>query len=36
LYAMQIQRYQQAVRSTMVLSLTELISKISLKKAFQK
>ncbi|HGV9128754.1 TPA: hypothetical protein ACNJW3_004914, partial [Salmonella enterica subsp. enterica serovar Newport] len=26
----------QAVRSTMVLSLTELISKISLKKAFQK
>lgn len=32
LYAMQIQRYQQAVRSTMVLSLTELISKISLKK----
>lgn len=31
LYAMQIQRYQQAVRSTMVLSLTELISKISLK-----
>ncbi|MEX8984197.1 hypothetical protein AB8G41_17470, partial [Salmonella enterica] len=25
-----------AVRSTMVLSLTELISKISLKKAFQK
>ncbi|EJL2573499.1 mannitol operon repressor MtlR [Escherichia coli] len=36
LYAMQIQRYQQAVRSTMVLSLTELISRISLKKAFQK
>ena len=36
LYAMQIQRYQQMVRSTMVLSLTELISKISLKKAFQK
>ncbi|EGT3574322.1 MltR family transcriptional regulator [Citrobacter amalonaticus] len=36
LYAMQTQRYQQAVRSTMVLSLTELISKISLKKAFQK
>ncbi|NYY76412.1 hypothetical protein DMI62_00340 [Escherichia coli] len=35
MYAMQIQRYQQAVRSTMVLSLTELISKISLKKAFQ-
>lgn len=31
LYAMQIQRYQQAVRSTMVLSLTELISRISLK-----
>ncbi|MDU5716022.1 MAG: mannitol operon repressor MtlR [Citrobacter freundii] len=36
LHAMQIQRYQQMVRSTMVLSLTELISKISLKKAFQK
>ena len=36
LYAMQKQRYQQIVRSTMVLSLTELISKISLKKAFQK
>ncbi len=35
LYAMQIQRYQQAVRSTMVLSLTELISKISLKKPFK-
>ncbi|MED5738236.1 MltR family transcriptional regulator, partial [Enterobacter ludwigii] len=27
---------QQAVRSTMVLSLTGLISRISLKKAFQK
>ena len=36
LYAMQQQRYQQGVRSTMVLSLTELISRISLKKAFQK
>ena len=36
LYAMQKLRYQQVVRSTMVLSLTELISKISLKKAFQK
>ncbi len=36
LYAMQIQRYQQAVRSTMVLSLTELISRISLKKPFKK
>ncbi|MCL7667806.1 mannitol operon repressor MtlR, partial [Klebsiella pneumoniae] len=36
LYEMQIKRNQQAVRSTMVLSLTELISRISLKKAFQK
>ncbi|KFC00013.1 mannitol operon repressor [Trabulsiella guamensis ATCC 49490] len=36
LLAMQKQRYQQVVRSTMVLSLTELISRISLKKAFQK
>ena len=36
LYAMQKQRYQQVVRSTMVLSLTGLISRISLKKAFQK
>ena len=36
LYMMQKLRYQQVVRSTMVLSLTELISKISLKKAFQK
>ncbi|WP_455426451.1 mannitol operon repressor MtlR [Dryocola sp. LX212] len=36
LQAMQRQRYQQIVRSTMVLSLTELISRISLKKAFQK
>ena len=35
-FAMQKQRYQQVVRSTMVLSLTELISRISLKKAFQK
>lgn len=34
--AMQRLRYQQVVRSTMVLSLTELLSKISLKKAFQK
>ncbi len=33
LYAMQKLRYQQVVRSTMVLSLTELISKISLKKS---
>ncbi len=33
---MQKLRYQQMVRSTMVLSLTELISRISLKKAFQK
>ncbi|MCZ9610035.1 mannitol operon repressor MtlR [Enterobacter hormaechei] len=32
LYAMQKLRYQQVVRSTMVLFLTELISKISLKK----
>ena len=36
LLAMQKLRYQQVVRSTMMLSLTELISKISLKKAFQK
>ncbi|AIR05556.1 mannitol repressor protein [Cedecea neteri] len=36
LLAMQRQRYMQIVRSTMVLSLTELISRISLKKAFQK
>jgi len=36
LYTMQRQRYQQVVRSTMVLSLTGLISRISLKKAFQK
>ncbi len=36
LLAMQKQRYQQMVRSTMVLSLTELISTIGLKKAFQK
>ena len=36
LLAMQKLRYQQMVRSTMVLSLTELISRISLKKAFQK
>ncbi|WJV55956.1 MltR family transcriptional regulator [Pectobacteriaceae bacterium CE90] len=34
LIAMQQQRYQQMVRSTLVLSLTELISQISLKKAF--
>lgn len=31
---MQQQRYQQVVRSTLVLSLTSLISQISLKKAF--
>ncbi|MEX6089981.1 mannitol operon repressor MtlR [Raoultella planticola] len=36
LLAMQKLRYQQVVRSTMMLSLTELISRISLKKAFQK
>ncbi|SVO43037.1 mannitol operon repressor MtlR [Klebsiella pneumoniae] len=36
LLAMQKLRYQQMVRSTMVLSLTELISRISLKKDFQK
>ncbi|MEA1062964.1 mannitol operon repressor MtlR [Erwinia sp. HR93] len=36
LLALQQQRYQQIVRSTMVLSLTELISHISMKKAFQK
>lgn len=36
LLAMQHQRYQQMIRSTMVLSLTEFISTISLKKAFQK
>ncbi len=36
LAAMQIQRYQQIVRSTMVLSLTELIARIGLKKAFNK
>ncbi|ALB53223.1 mannitol operon repressor MtlR [Cronobacter turicensis] len=36
LIQMQKQRYQQVVRSTMVLSLTELLSRISLKKAFQK
>lgn len=36
LQAMQQQRYQQMVRSTMVLSLTELIARISMKKAFQK
>ncbi|WP_211313945.1 MltR family transcriptional regulator [Brenneria roseae] len=34
LVSMQQQRYQQMVRSTLVLSLTELISRISLKKAF--
>ncbi|CPR15803.1 MltR family transcriptional regulator [Brenneria goodwinii] len=34
LVGMQQQRYQQMVRSTLVLSLTELISRISLKKAF--
>lgn len=36
LRTMQRQRYQQVVRSTMVLSLTELISRISLKQAFKK
>ncbi|MEC5320431.1 MltR family transcriptional regulator [Brenneria populi subsp. brevivirga] len=34
LISMQQQRYQQMVRSTLVLSLTELISQISMKKAF--
>lgn len=36
LHVMQRQRYLQVVRSTMVLSLTELISRISLKQAFKK
>ncbi|PNS11296.1 MltR family transcriptional regulator [Mixta theicola] len=36
LRAMQQQRYQQVLRSTMVLSLTELISRISMKQAFKK
>jgi len=36
LRAMQRQRYLQVVRSTMVLSLTELISRISMKQAFKK
>lgn len=36
LRAMLQQRYQQVVRSTMVLCLTELISRISLKQAFKK
>ncbi len=36
LLAMQRQRYQQMVRSTMVLSLTALISRICLKTPFQK
>ncbi|WLS81032.1 mannitol operon repressor MtlR [Erwinia pyri] len=36
LRAMLQQRYQQMVRSTLVLSLTELISRISLKQAFKK
>lgn len=36
LRSMQQQRYLQMVRSTMVLSLTELISRISLKQAFKK
>lgn len=35
LLAMQKLRYQQVVRSTMMLSLTELISRISLKKPFR-
>lgn len=34
LIPMQQQRYQQVVRSTLVLSLTALISQVSLKKAF--
>lgn len=34
LIGMQQQRYQQMIRSTLVLSLTELISQIGLKKAF--
>lgn len=36
LLAMQKQRYQQMLRSTMVLSLTELISGISAKRAFRR
>lgn len=36
LQAMQQQRYLRMVRSTMVLSLTELISRISMKQAFKK
>lgn len=36
LRAMQQQRYQQVLRSTMVLSLTELISRIGMKQAFKK
>ncbi len=36
LAAMQSQRYQQIVRSTMVLSLTEFLARIGLKKAFHK
>ncbi|SFN65662.1 mannitol operon repressor [Izhakiella capsodis] len=36
LQTMQQQRYLQIVRSTLVLSLTELIARISMKKAFQK
>ncbi|MCK8339541.1 MltR family transcriptional regulator, partial [Erwinia amylovora] len=33
---MQQQRYQQVVLSTMVLSLTALISRLSLRRAFKK
>lgn len=36
LYTIQIQRYQQTIQSTIILSLTKLISKINLKKTFQK
>ncbi|WP_168395447.1 MltR family transcriptional regulator [Erwinia amylovora] len=36
LRVMQQQRYQQVVRSTMVLSLTALISRLSLRRAFKK
>jgi mannitol operon repressor len=36
LRSMQQQRYLQMVRSTMVLSLTELIARISMKQAFKK
>lgn len=36
LYTIQIQHYQQTIQSTIILSLTKLISKINLKKTFQK